>query len=128
MNRPKLASTLCFVTAAGYVVVATLHSLAFGGISELARKGPAELVPHVATLWWTFSVALVLLGAIIAVNARNPAANRRATLALAGCFPLTTVILMLCHLGLFGPEIILGPLALLSFATAAACPKIEQTS
>ena len=126
MTRPKLASTLGFITAACYVVVATLHGSAFGDISELARKGPAELVPHVAIMWWTFSATLVLLGAIIAVHARNPAANRRAVLVLAGCFPLTTVILMLCYLGWFGPELILGLLAILSFVAAAVCPKPER--
>ena len=127
MTRPKLASTLGFITAVCYVVVATLHGSAFGDISELARKGPAELVPHVAIMWWTFSVTLVLLGAITAVNARNPAANRRAMLVLAGCFPLATVVLMFGYLGWFGPQVVLGPLALLSFATAAVCPKPERT-
>ena len=42
MTRHKLASTLCFVTAVSYIVVASLRGLPFGSIFEFARKGPAE--------------------------------------------------------------------------------------
>jgi hypothetical protein len=128
MTRPTTARALCLVTAVAYAIAAGLHGMGRHGIIELAHRGPAELVPHVSILWWSYSVGLVLFAAVIAIHARYQAANRRAVLALAGCFPLATLILMLCNLGWFGPEIVMGTLTILSFVAAAVCPKASRAN
>jgi len=128
MNQPKLASILNGFTAACFFVVSALHGSGYGWIMDLAQGAPAELMPHITALWWAFSVALAALGGLIAIHARNTAANRRALLVLAGCFPFFNAMPLLRLVGFFAPVAVLTTLGLISFVVAVVSPKAERLS
>jgi hypothetical protein len=126
MKRSSVASILTGLTAGCFFVVSAMHASAQGWIMELAQKGPAELVPHLRVLWWSFSLALVVLGMLIALHTRSTTMGRRAVLAVAGIFPLGNAVLMFAVIGYFPPVAILAALGLIALIAAAVCPPAQN--
>jgi hypothetical protein len=126
MKRSRVASVLAGLTAGCFFAVSAMHASAQGWIMQLAQKGPAELVPHVRVLWWSFSLGLVVLGGLIALHARSMTMGRRAVLAMAGMFPFGNAVLMFAVIGYFPPVAILAALSVIAFIAAAVCPPAQN--
>jgi hypothetical protein len=114
---------LARIAALAFVVTAALHSSAYRAVTALARSGPSELHPLVPTVWLCFSLALIILGLIIAANAKaTPSAHRMMTLVFAGLFAFGSAALQLIYFGFIPPVAILCVDGALAIAAALLVP------
>ncbi len=113
--RPTL---LARIAAIGYFVTMGLHVYAFAQIMIVAKAGPGHLSDLVSVLWLAFSVALLVLGAIVWASAPAGTPRRRVTLLLVAVFPLAGAVLQVVFMGLIAPEAILGTVGALTVAAA----------
>jgi hypothetical protein len=123
MTRYKVARGLTWLSAAGFFIAAMLHTSGYQSVTLLAQQGPSGLGGLISALWLAFSAAMITLGLIVAILAREHVGGARAILILAACFPLATAALQLRFLGFIPPVAILGTIALVSFAGAIASPR-----
>jgi len=123
LTRHKFARGLTGLSAAGFFIAAMLHTSGYQSVTLLAQQGPRGLGGLVSALWLAFSAAMIILGLIVAILAREPVGGARAILVLAACLPLATAMLQLRFLGFIPPVAILGTIALVTFAGAVASPR-----
>ncbi len=126
MTRYKTAQILTGVAAFGFFVAAGLHISGYRQVLLQAQQGFSGLAPLVSALWLVFAAAMVILGVMVTLVALGRVTGGRWILALAGCFPLITVLLQLRFLGFIPPVAILSTVAAVSFGAAIAFPTISQ--
>ena len=73
-------------------------------------------------LWLAFAAALLVFGVLVVLVTLRRISGGRWVLALAGCFPLITVLLQLRLVGFIPPELTLGAVTVVTFAAALAWP------
>jgi hypothetical protein len=126
MTRYKAAQVLAGVSAFGFFVAAALHTSGYRQVVLQAQQGFSGLAPLVSALWLVFAAAMVVLGLMVTLVAFGRVIGGRSILALAGCFPLVTVVLQLHFLGFSPPVAILSTLAAVSFGAAIAFPTVSE--
>ena len=123
MNRVNPARVLAGTSAFGFFLAAGLHASGYRQVVLRAQQGvgcsPLEMV--------AFAVALVLFGVMVALVAlrRVTGGGARWVLALAGCFPLVTVLLQLRLVGFIPPVVTLSAVAAVTFAAAFVWPAVS---
>lgn len=122
MTRYRSAQAVAGVAALSFVVVAGLHLSSYRRVVQQAQQGISGLAPLVATLWLAFGAGMLVLGAIVSLAALGRIKRERWILALAGCFPLITVLLQLRMLGFTPATAHLAVVAAVSFAAAILFP------
>ena len=122
MTRNKSAQVLAGVSALAFLVAAGIHASSYRQVVLQAQQGISGLTPLVATLWLTFAAALLVLAGIVGLVALGRVGGGRWVLALAGCFPLITVVLQLLLLGFTRATAMLAAVAVVTFAAAVALP------
>jgi len=128
MNRFNTARVLAGTSALGFFLAAGLHTSGYRQVVLRAQQGVGGSPLEVAALWLAFAAALLLFGMMVALVAlrRVTGVGGRWVLALAGCFPLITVLLQLRFLGFIPPVVILSAVAAVTFAAALVWPAVSQ--
>jgi len=126
MNRSVV---LARIAALGFFLTAALHTSAIRDVTKLARSGPPELHPVVPMIWLGFSLMLIVLGLIIAANAKAPPSrSRMMTLLYAGIFAFGCALLQLIYFGFIPPVAILCVDGALTIAAALLGPTPSSAS
>jgi hypothetical protein len=120
MARQQNARILAAALAVGFLIAAALHVYGYRQVVLQAQRGFSNLAPLMSAVWLAFAAALVVLGGIVGLVALGRVTGGRWILALAGCFPLATVVLQLHFLGFTSSTAILSAIAAASFLGAIA--------
>jgi hypothetical protein len=123
MTRYKTAQVLSGVSAFGFFLAAGLHVSGYRQVVLQAQRSFFGETPLVAALWLAFAAALAVLGVMVTLVVLGRVTGGRWILALAGGFPLVTVLLQLHLLGFTRATAILSAIAAVSFGAAIAFPR-----
>jgi hypothetical protein len=126
MNRFNTARVLAGTSALGFFLAAGLHTSGYGEVVLHAQQGVGCSPLEVAALWMAFAAALFVFGIMVALVALRRVTGGRWVLALAGCFPLITVLLQLRLVGFIPPVVTLSAVAAVTFAAALVWPAVSQ--
>jgi len=123
MNRFSTARALAGLSAFGFLLAAGLHASGYRQVVLRAEQGVGCSPLELGALWLAFAAALLVFGVLVALVAlRRITGGGRWILALAGCFPLITVLLQLRLVGFIPPELTLAAVTVVTFAAALAWP------
>jgi hypothetical protein len=126
MTRYQIARALAGVTAFGFFFQTGLHVSQYNQVVLQAQRGYGGEGPLVAALWLSFGAAMLVLGGMVTLVALAKVRAGRWLLALAGCFPLITVLLQLQLLGFTRSTAILAGIATVSLGAAILFPNQPQ--
>lgn len=126
MTRYQTAQVLAGASAATFFADAALHASGYRAVVLQAQQGIGGMTPTVSALWLAFAAALVVLGAMVGLVALGRVREGRWILALAGCFPLITVLLQLLLLGFTRSTALLAAVAVVTLAAAVAFPSQRE--
>ena len=123
MNRFTTARVLTGGSAVGFFLAAGIHASGYRHVVLHAEAGVGCSPLELAALWLAFASALIVFGMLAALVAlRRITGGERWVLALAGCFPLMTVLLQLRLVGFISPVVYLSAVAAVTFAAAIVWP------
>ena len=127
MNRFNAARVLAGTSAVGFFLAAGLHASGYKQVVLRAAQGVGCSPLEMAALWLAFAAALVLFGMMVVLVTLRwvTGAGGRWVLALAGCFPLLTVLLQLRFVGFIPPVVTLSAVAAVTFAAAFVWPAVS---
>jgi hypothetical protein len=122
MNRFNAARILAGTSAFGFFLAAGLHASSYRQVMLRAELGVGCRPLELGALWLAFAAALIVFGAMVALVASRRITGGRWVLALAGCFPLITVLVQLRLVGFIPPELSLAAVTAVTFAAALVWP------
>jgi len=122
MNRFQTGRALAGLSAFGFLLAAGVHTSGYRQVVLRAGQGVGCSPLELGALWLAFAAALLVFGVLVVLVTLRRISGGRWVLALAGCFPLITVLLQLRLVGFIPPELTLGAVTVVTFAAALAWP------
>ncbi len=105
-----------------FAVTGIMHGLGLTWATGLAAQGPKDLADAVPALWLGLSVAMIVVGALLVVEALTPGPAQRTILTLAAALPLAEAVLLVVKTGPIGPVYIFAFVGVLALVAAWRAP------